>query len=214
VRIVRAEDSALLREGLVRLLEELGHQVAATAGTADEALAAVRRERPEALVTDVRMPPTHTDDGLRAAVRLRRELPELAVLVLSQYVEAPYARKLLQDDRGGVGYLLKDHVQDLDALADALRRVRAGGTVIDPEVVRQLMVRRRAADVLQALSARERQALELMAAGRSNAAIAEAMVVTGGAVEKHIANIFTKLDLAPSADEHRRVLAVLTWLQR
>ncbi|MCL2780995.1 MAG: response regulator transcription factor, partial [Actinomycetia bacterium] len=135
-------------------------------------------------------------------------------LVLSQYVEAPYARRLLEDHRGGVGYLLKDHVEDLDAFAEALDRVWRGGAVIDPEVVRQLMVRRGTADALNRLTAREREVLELMAAGRSNAAIAQAMVVTGGAVEKHIANIFTKLDLAPSADEHRRVLAVLTWLQR
>ena len=214
MRLVLAEDSVLLREGLVRLFQEIGHDVVATAGTGPETVAVVRRNQPDLLVADVRMPPTHTDDGLRAAVALRQELPDLAVLVLSQYVEAPYARRLLEDGRGAVGYLLKDHVEDIEALADVLERIRAGGTVIDPEVVRQLMVRRRAADALDRLTARERDVLGLMAAGRTNAAIAEALVITGGAVEKHIANIFTKLDLAPSADEHRRVLAVLTWLQR
>jgi DNA-binding NarL/FixJ family response regulator len=213
VRVVLAEDSLLLREGLVRLLQEAGHAVVAAVGTAPDLLDAVRTHRPEVAVVDVRMPPDHTDDGLRAAVALRREQPGLGVLVLSQYVEETYARDLLADGLGGVGYLLKDRVQDLDALASALDRVAAGETALDPQVVAQLMVRRSATSPLAALSPREREVLEQVAQGRSNAAIADRLVVTHGAVEKHVSNIFTKLDLAATAEDHRRVLAVLAWLR-
>lgn len=213
MRVVLAEDSVLLREGLVRLLHEAGHVVVAAVGSAPDLMTAVRSHRPEVAVVDVRMPPDHRDDGLRAAVALRAEQPELGVLVLSQYVEQAYARDLLADGRGGVGYLLKDRVQDLDALADTLDRVSAGETVLDPQVVSQLLVRRSATSPLTALSPRERDVLEQMAQGRTNAAIAERLVVTDGAVEKHITSIFAKLDLAPSDGDHRRVLAVLAWLQ-
>lgn len=212
MRIVLAEDSVLLREGLVRLLTEAGHTVVAAVGDADSVLPAVLEHCPDLAVLDVRMPPTHTDDGLRAAVEARRAVPGLAVLVLSQYVEESYARDLLADGRGGVGYLLKDRVQDLDALADALDRVAAGGTAIDPEVVAQLMVRRRVDDPVAALTVREREVLALMAEGRSNGGIAERLVVSAGAVEKHIGNVFAKLGLQPSDGDHRRVLAVLAWL--
>jgi DNA-binding NarL/FixJ family response regulator len=212
VRIVLAEDSVLLREGLVRLLQEAGHTVVDAVGDADALLPAVLEHRPDLAVVDVRMPPTHTDDGLRAAVEARRQVPTLAVLVLSQYVEESYARDLLADGRGGVGYLLKDRVQDLDALRDALDRVAAGGTAIDPEVVAQLMVRHRTDDPIGTLTAREREVLALMAEGRSNGGIAEQLVVSGGAVEKHIGNVFAKLGLQPSDGDHRRVLAVLAWL--
>jgi DNA-binding NarL/FixJ family response regulator len=212
VRIVLAEDSVLLREGLVRLLAEAGHDVAAAVDDADALVPAVLEHRPDVAVVDVRMPPTFTDDGLRAAVEARRALPGLGVLVLSQYVEESYARDLLGDGSGGVGYLLKDRVQDLASLTDALDRVAAGGTVLDPEVVAQLLVRRPVAAPLARLTARERDVLALMAEGRSNAAIAQRLVVSEGAVEKHVGNVFTKLDLAPSDEDHRRVLAVVTWL--
>lgn len=213
MRILLAEDSVLLREGLVRLLTEAGHDVVAAVDDAAAILPAALEHRPDVAVVDVRMPPTFTDDGLRAAVELRRALPDVGVLVLSQYVEESYARDLLADGRGGVGYLLKDRVQDLDALADALARVGAGGSALDPDVVAQLVVPRRAADPLDALTAREREVLVLMAEGRSNAAIAEALVVSPGAVEKHVGNVFAKLGLPPSDSDHRRVLAVLTWLR-
>ncbi|WP_250448043.1 response regulator transcription factor [Actinotalea sp. C106] len=220
MRIVLAEDSVLLREGLVRLLEEAGHTVVAAVGDADAVLPAVLAHRPDLAVVDVRMPPTFTDDGLRAAVAIRWEVPGTGVLVLSQYVEESYARDLLATPSGGdggggaggVGYLLKDRVQDLDALSDAVERVAAGGSVLDPEVVAQLLVPRQAADPLAALTPREREVLGLMAEGRSNTAIARRLVVTEGAVEKHISNLFMKLDLPSSSADHRRVLAVLTWL--
>jgi DNA-binding NarL/FixJ family response regulator len=212
MRIVLAEDSVLLREGLIRLLEEAGHQVIAAVGDATGLVRAVRELGPDVGIVDVRMPPTFTDDGLRAAVLLRRERPDFAVLVLSQYVEEAYARELLATG-GGVGYLLKDRVADLDALSGALNRIAAGETVIDPEVVAQLMTTRRDGRELDRLTAREREVLALIADGRSNAAIAGALTVTGGAVEKHVASIFAKLDLAPSTDDHRRVLAVLAWLR-
>jgi DNA-binding NarL/FixJ family response regulator len=208
LRIVVADDALLLREGLARLLTEAGHKVVATADSAPALLAAARQWRPDLAVVDVRMPPDFTDDGLRAAIALRRELPDLAVLVLSQWIEAEAARELLADGRGGVGYLLKDRVQDLDSLADAIDRLAADGTVMDPEVVAQLMIRP-GTSPLERLTARESEVLALMAAGRSNAAIATGLFITEGAVEKHVASIFTKLDLAPSADDHRRVLAVL-----
>ncbi|MDR3360449.1 MAG: response regulator transcription factor [Bifidobacteriaceae bacterium] len=213
MRIVLAEDSALLREGLIRLLGEAGHEVVAAVGDAPGLVAAVRRWEPDVGIVDVRMPPTFTDDGLRAALELRRERPGLAVLVLSQYVEEQYARELLATG-GGVGYLLKDRVADLAALDSALGRLAAGETVIDPEVVAQLMARPAEGGGLDRLTPREREVLALIADGRSNAAIAAALTITGGAVEKHVASIFAKLDLAPSPDDHRRVLAVLAHLRR
>ncbi|MBB5474314.1 response regulator transcription factor [Cellulomonas hominis] len=213
MRVVLAEDAVLLREGLVRLLQEAGHTVVAAVGTAPDLLDAVREHRPDLAVVDVRMPPGHRDDGLRAAVALRAERPDLGVLVLSQYVEEAYARDLLADGRGRVGYLLKDRVQDLDALAGTLDRVAAGEVVLDPEVVAQLMVRRTATSPLAALSPREREVLGHMAEGRSNTAIADRLVVTDGAVEKHVSSIFAKLGLVPSDGDHRRVLAVLAWLR-
>jgi DNA-binding NarL/FixJ family response regulator len=213
MRILLAEDSVLLREGLVRLLEEAGHTVVAAVDDADAIVPAVLEHRPDVAVVDVRMPPTFTDDGLRAAVEARRAVPGVGVLVLSQYVEESYARDLLADGRGGVGYLLKDRVQDLDSLVDALDRVASGGTALDPEVVAQLLVTRRVTDPLATLTAREREVLGLMAQGRSNAAIAEELVVSAGAVEKHVGNVFAKLGLEPSDTDHRRVLAVLAWLR-
>jgi DNA-binding NarL/FixJ family response regulator len=213
LRVVLAEDSVLLREGLVRLLQEAGHVVVAAVDDADAIVPAVVEHRPDVAVVDVRMPPTFTDDGLRAAVAARRQVPGLAVLVLSQYVEESYARDLLADGRGGVGYLLKDRVQDLEALDDALTRVASGGSALDPEVVAQLLVTRRASDPLGDLSAREREVLGLMSEGRSNAAIAQRLVLSPGAVEKHIGNVFAKLALPPSGEDHRRVLAVLAWLR-
>jgi DNA-binding NarL/FixJ family response regulator len=219
VRVVLAEDSVLLREGLVRLLDEAGATVVAAVGDGDALVAAVTQHRPDVAVADVRMPPTFTDEGLRAAVEIRRSTGT-AVLVLSQYVEESYASDLLADTaagpvapaRGGVGYLLKDRVSRLADLADALQRVVAGGTVLDPEVVSALFAHRRRRDPLDALSPREREVLGLMAQGRTNAAIGRELVVGPGAVEKHISSIFAKLDLPPSGDDHRRVLAVLRWL--
>jgi DNA-binding NarL/FixJ family response regulator len=212
LRIVLAEDSVLLREGLVRLLEEAGHCVVAAVDDATDLVPAVLKFRPDVAVVDVRMPPTCTDDGLRAAVEARSLLPGLSVLVLSQYVEESYARDLLADGHGGVGYLLKDRIQDLDALEDALDRVAGGGSAIDPEVVAQLFARRRTKDPIQALTPRERAVLALMAEGRSNAGIAHQLVVSAGAVEKHIRSVLMKLDLPPADEDHRRVLAVLAWL--
>jgi DNA-binding NarL/FixJ family response regulator len=210
---VLAEDSVLLREGLVRLIEEAGHTVVAAVGDAPALLRAVAETAPDLILVDVRMPPTFTDDGLRAAIEARRRQPGLTVLVLSQYVEEVYARELLADGGTGVGYLLKDRVQDLETLADALTRVAAGGMVLDPEVVSQLLVRKPSGGPLDMITPRERAVLELMAEGRSNAAIAMHLVVSDGAVEKHVSSIFTKLGLAPSEADHRRVLAVLTWLR-
>ncbi|WP_182111617.1 MULTISPECIES: response regulator transcription factor [unclassified Actinotalea] len=213
MRILLAEDSVLLREGLVRLLEEAGHTVVAAVDHADAVVPGVTEHRPDVAVLDVRMPPTFTDDGLRAAVAARAAVPGLGVLVLSQYVEESYARDLLADGRGGVGYLLKDRVQDLDALEDALARVAAGGTVLDPDVVAQLLVQCRPADPVDTLTPREREVLALMAEGRSNGAIAQRLVVSGGAVEKHVANVLAKLGLEPAAEDNRRVLAVLAWMR-
>ena len=210
MRVVLAEDSLLLREGLVRLLAEAGCQVVAAVEDGETVAAAVAEHRPDVAVLDVRMPPTFTDEGLRAAVRIRAEHPGTAVLVLSQYVEQSYAADLLATG-AGVGYLLKDRVARLEDLADALRRLVDGGTVLDPVVVSQLFSGRRARP-LQRLTEREREVLELMAQGRTNAAIARALFVTSKSVEKHIGSILEKLDLPPSADDHRRVLAVIAWL--
>ncbi len=208
-----ADDSVLLREGLVRLLEEIGGEVLAAVGDAPSLLAAVAEHRPEVAIVDVRMPPSMTDDGLRAAVRARADHPGLGVLMLSAYIEQSYAEELVRDRRGGVGYLLKDRVSSLEVLADALRTIRSGGTVLDPEVVAQLLVPRRA-DPLARLTPREREVLALMAEGRSNAAIGERLVITGGAVEKHVSNIFSKIDLPEVAADNRRVLAVLACWDR
>lgn len=213
MRIVIAEDSVLLREGLARLLHEYGHEVVDALGDASRLLASVTEHRPDLVIADVRMPPTHTDDGLRAAVALRSVLPGTPVLVLSQYVEERYATELVEGGTDGVGYLLKERVADVRDFIDACCRVAAGGTAIDPEVVAQLLVRSRKRGPIDALTPREREVLSLMAEGRSNAAIATSLVVSDGAVEKHISSIFTKLDLAPSDSEHRRVLAVLLFLR-
>ncbi|WP_156221477.1 response regulator transcription factor [Pseudactinotalea suaedae] len=210
MRVVLAEDSLLLREGLVRLLAEAGCEVVAAVEDGEAAVAAVAEHRPDVAVLDVRMPPTFTDEGLRAAVTIRADFPQTAVLVLSQYVEQSYASDLLATG-AGVGYLLKDRVAKLDDLADALRRLVDGGTVLDPVVVSQLFSGRRARP-LQRLTEREREVLELMAQGRTNAAIGRALVITPKSVEKHISSILDKLDLPPSEDDHRRVLAVITWL--
>ena len=212
MRLIVADDSVLLREGLVRLLAENGHEVVAAVGDGPSFVAAVLELRPDASIVDVRMPPSHTDEGLRAAVEVRRALPRSPIVVLSQYVEVSYADDLLADRAGAVGYLLKDRVAEVSEFLDALRRVADGGTVLDPEVVAQLVVRRGRAP-LDALTPREKEVLALMAEGRSNTAIARSLVVTDGAVEKHVKNIFTKLDLPPDDEQHRRVLAVLAYLR-
>jgi DNA-binding NarL/FixJ family response regulator len=213
MRVVIAEDFALLREGLARLLAEDGHEVVASVADAEELLSAVERLHPDIVVTDVRMPPTHTDEGLRAALVIRSSWPAVAVLVLSQYVEERYASELLAGESSRVGYLLKDRVADVsDFLAD-VRRVGEGGTALDPEVVTQLLARSRRRDPLETLTRREREVLQLMAEGRTNAAIAAGLFVGDGAVEKHVSSIFTKLGLLPAEDDHRRVLAVLRYLE-
>jgi DNA-binding NarL/FixJ family response regulator len=212
VRIVIGEDLYLLREGLVRLLTAHGFEIAAAVATAPELLEALVTERPDVGIVDVRMPPTNTDDGLRAAMTARGQVPGLPVLVLSQYVEQLYARELLADQAGAVGYLLKDRVFNDEAFAGAIRTVAAGGTVLDPEVVSKLMVRRAQTEPVARLSPREREVLSLMAEGRSNAAIAQRLFITEKAVSKHAAGIFAKLDLVPSEDDNRRVLAVLAYL--
>ncbi len=213
MRVVVAEDSVLLREGVVRLLEESGFEVVGQAGDAEELLRKVRAHKPDVAIVDVRMPPTQSDEGLRAAHAIRSERPETGVLVLSQYVEEAYARDLLADNAEGLGYLLKDRVADIEAFAEAVRRVGAGGSALDPEVVSQLLGRRRRDDPLELLTPREREVLALMAEGRSNAAIAEQLVITERAVEKHVTGIFSKLDLGVSSEDHRRVLAVIAFLQ-
>ena len=213
MRLVIAEDSVLLREGMVRLLEEQGFEVAGQAGDGEDLLRKVRAHKPDVAVVDVRMPPTHTDEGLRAAQQIREELPRTGVLVLSQYVEEEYATELIGDRADGVGYLLKDRVADVDAFVDAVRRVGQGGSALDPEVVSLMLGRKRADDPLDELTPREREVLGLMAEGRSNKAIAEALVVTERAVEKHVTSIFGKLRLPPTAETHRRVLAVLAYMR-
>jgi DNA-binding NarL/FixJ family response regulator len=211
VRIVIAEDSVLLREGLTKLVSDGGFEVVAAVPDADQLLRAVGEHRPDLVVVDVRMPPTHTDEGIRAALVIRRQYPEVAVVVLSQYVEERYATDLLSVRTSGVGYLLKDRVAQVSDFLDALRRVAAGGTALDPEVVAQLLVRRRS-DPLDRLTPREQQVLRLMAEGRSNNGIVEALNVSPSAVEKYVSNIFSKLDLAPTDTDHRCVLAVLAFL--
>ena len=211
MRVVIAEDSVLLREGLVRLLEEAQHTVVAAVDNGPALVEAVRTHRPDVSIVDVRMPPTHTDEGLRAAIEARAQVPGTPVLVLSQYVEESYATDLLADKAGSVGYLLKDRVVEVDEFLDGLRRVAAGATVLDPEVVSQLLVTRK--DPLTQLTRREREVLALMAEGRTNAAISQRLVVSDGAVEKHISNIFAKLGLSPSDSDHRRVMAVLAYLR-
>ena len=213
MRVVVADDSVLLREGVVRLLEENGFEVVGQAGDADDLIRKVRAHKPDVAVVDIRMPPTNTDDGLRAALEIRAELPDTGVLVLSQYVEEGYALDLVGDSAGGVGYLLKDRVADVDRFVDSVRRVADGGSALDPEVVSQLVGRARRDDPIDELTPREREVLELMAEGRSNNAIAEHMVVTERAVEKHVTSIFGKLGLAPAPEDHRRVLAVLAYLK-
>ncbi|MFG2039565.1 LuxR C-terminal-related transcriptional regulator [Dactylosporangium sp. NPDC048998] len=211
MRVVIAEDLALLRDGLIRLLGAYGFQVVAAVDNGTDLRAALLEHRPDVAVVDVRLPPTFTDEGLRAAIAARAEAPGLPVLVLSQHVEQLYARELLSDRRGGVGYLLKDRVSTVAEFVDAVRRVAAGGTAMDPEVVSQLLARNAGAPT-RALTPREREVLGLMAEGRSNAAIAGRLFVTEKAVGKHINNIFTKLQLPPSEDDNRRVLAVLAYL--
>jgi len=213
VRIVIAEDSVLLRAGLTRILADAGEEVVATVGDADELMGAVERHQPDLVVTDVRMPPTHTDDGLRAAISIRGRWPDIGILVLSQYVEETYASELLAGSTRGIGYLLKDRIADVGEFVEAVRRVGADGTALDPEVVAQLLARSRRRDPLDRLTPREREVLALMAEGRSNPAIARSLVVTDKAVEKHVSNILTKLDLPPAEDDHRRVLAVLQWVR-
>jgi DNA-binding NarL/FixJ family response regulator len=212
VRVVIAEDSVLLREGLSRLLEESGHDVVGQASDGEELVRKVKAHKPDVAIVDVRMPPTHTDEGLRAAQQIRAELPDIGVLVLSQYVEEEYATELLADRADGVGYLLKDRVADVDVFTDAVRRVAEGGSALDPEVVSMMLGRRRD-EPLSDLTPREREVLGLMAEGLSNHAIAERLVVTERAVEKHVTSIFSKLRLPPTAETHRRVLAVLAYMQ-
>jgi DNA-binding NarL/FixJ family response regulator len=213
MRVVLADDSVLLREGIARLLEEAGFDVVGQAGTADELMLKVRSYSPDVAIVDIRMPPTHTDEGLRAAREIREKHPKTGVLVLSQYVEPSYALELLAESAEGVGYLLKDRVSDVGEFAGAVRRVAEGGSALDPTVVSQLVGRRRRDDPLGDLTPREREVLELMAEGRSNQGIAERLVVTERAVEKHVTSIFGKLRLPAATDDHRRVLAVLTYLR-
>jgi DNA-binding NarL/FixJ family response regulator len=213
VRVVVGEDSLLLREGIVRVLREAGFEVVAQAGDAEDLVRKVSAHKPDVAVVDIRMPPTDTDDGLRAAIEIRRRLPATGVVVLSQYLEEGYALDLVGDSAEGTGYLLKDRVADVERFADSVRRVGEGGSALDPEVVLQMLGRRRRDDRLAGLTEREREVLELMAEGRSNQAIARRLVVTERAVEKHVTSILDKLGLMPAADDHRRVLAVLTFLR-
>jgi DNA-binding NarL/FixJ family response regulator len=212
MRVVLADDSVLLREGIARLLEDAGFEVVGQAGDPDQLLLKVRSYTPDVAIVDIRMPPTHTDEGLRAAKEIREKYPGTGVLVLSQYVEAGYAMELLSDSAEGVGYLLKDRISDVDDFRAAVRRVAEGGSALDPAVVSQLVGRRRRDDPLGELTPREREVLELMAEGRSNHAIADQLVVTERAIEKHVTSIFGKLRLTPAAEDHRRVLAVLAYL--
>ncbi|MFD5189151.1 LuxR C-terminal-related transcriptional regulator [Streptomyces sp. NPDC058357] len=214
MRVVLAEDLFLLRDGLVRLLEAYGFEIAAAVETGPELTRAFAESEPDVAVVDVRLPPSHTDEGLQCALAARRAKPGLPVLVLSQHVEQLYARELLADGNGGIGYLLKDRVFDADQFVDAVRRVAAGGTAMDPQVISQLLTRRSRDKPMGMLTPRELEVMELMAQGRSNAAIASQMVITERAVAKHTSNIFAKLALPPSDDDNRRVLAVLAYLDR
>ncbi|MGO9965416.1 MAG: LuxR C-terminal-related transcriptional regulator [Acidimicrobiales bacterium] len=213
IRVAIAEDSAVLRDGLVQLLADRGFVITDAVGTADELEVTVERDCPDVAVVDIRMPPTFTDEGLRAAIGLRERYPKLGILLFSQYVETRYASQLLARDAAGIGYLLKDRVADTSDFVEALVRVASGGTALDPEVVTQMVGASRKRESLARLSERERQVLSLMAEGRSNAGIASALVISEGAVEKHVTNIFTKLDLPVSQADHRRVLAVLRFLE-
>ena len=213
MRVVIAEDLALLRDGLTRLLRDNGFDVAAAVRDGDALVHAVAHEQPDIAIVDIRLPPSFRDEGLRVALELRARSPDVAILIVSQYVEPAYAAELLADGRGGVGYLLKDRIMEVDEFVEAVRRVAAGGTALDPTVVAQLFSRRRADGPLDDLTPREREVLGLMAEGRSNGAIADELVLTVGAVEKHVANIFMKLRLPPSETDNRRVLAVLAYLQ-
>jgi len=213
MRVIICEDHALVRDGLERLLGTHGFEIAASVDNADAFLEAVGREHPEVCVVDVRLPPSFTDEGVRAAIEARRQIPGLPILILSQYVEQTFARELLTDGEGGVGYLLKDRVADPKQFVEAVRRVAEGGTALDPEAVAQLLGRPDQQGRLELLTPREREVLSLMAEGRTNSAIAGQLVVTERAVEKHVSNIFWKLDLPATDKDHRRVLAVLAWLQ-
>ena len=213
MRVVLAEDSVLLREGVARILQDAGFEVVGQAGTADDLMLKVRSYNPDVAVVDIRMPPTHTDEGLRAAQEIREKHPGVGVLVLSQYVEPAYAMELLAESAEGVGYLLKDRIADVGEFADAVRRVADGGSALDPTIVSQLVGRRRGADPIDQLTPREREVLGLMAEGRSNQGIAERLVVTERAVEKHVTSIFGKLRLPAAPEDHRRVLAVLAYLR-
>jgi DNA-binding NarL/FixJ family response regulator len=213
VRVVLADDTVLLREGVARILDEAGFEVVGQAGNAEELMLKVRSYSPDVAIVDIRMPPTHTDEGLRAAQEIREKHPTVGVLVLSQYVEAAYAMELLAESAEGVGYLLKDRVSDVNEFADAVRRVGEGGSALDPTIVSQLVGRRRRDDPIDQLTPREREVLGLMAEGRSNSGIAEQLVVTERAVEKHVTSIFSKLRLPAASEDHRRVLAVLAYLR-
>ncbi len=213
MRVLIAEDSVLLRQGLVHLLTDAGMEVVAAVDDAEQLLRAVDAHAPDICVVDIRMPPTHTDEGVRAALVIRAQHPEVGVLMLSQYVEERYATDLIASDTRGFGYLLKDRVADVTDFLEAVRRVAAGGTALDPEVVSQLLVRSRRQDPLAGLTPRETDVIRLMAEGRSNTGIAAGLVVTEGAVEKHVSSIFTKLGLPPAEQDHRRVLAVLRWIE-
>jgi DNA-binding NarL/FixJ family response regulator len=213
VRVVVGEDSVLVREGIVRVLREAGFDVVAQAADAEDLVRKVSAHKPDVAVVDIKMPPTETDDGLRAAMEIRRRLPETGVIVLSQYLEEGYALDLVADGADGAGYLLKDRVGDVERFADSVRRVGEGGSALDPEVVVQILGRRRRDDQLAGLTERDREVLALMAEGRSNQAIARQLVVTERAVEKHVTSIFDKLGLPPAPEDHRRVLAVLTFLR-
>ncbi len=213
MRVVLADDTVLLREGVARILDEAGFEVVGQAGNADELMLKVRSYSPDVAIVDIRMPPTHTDEGLRAAQEIREKHPSVGVLVLSQYVEAAYAMELLAESAEGVGYLLKDRVSDVNEFADAVRRVGEGGSALDPTIVSQLVGRRRRDDPIDQLTPREREVLGLMAEGRSNSGIAEQLVVTERAVEKHVTSIFSKLRLPAASEDHRRVLAVLAYLR-
>jgi DNA-binding NarL/FixJ family response regulator len=213
LRVLVADDSVLLREGLVRLLQEGGCEVVAQAGDAPDLLRKARAHKPDVAIVDVRMPPDNTDDGLRAALTLRGEQPETGVLVLSQYIEEQYAIELISGTNEGIGYLLKERITDVGTLLDAVHRIAANGSVIDPQVVSQLLRRHRQEDPLEEITEREREVLALMAEGRSNHAIAARLVISERAVEKHVTSIFSKLGLPPTEDDHRRVLAVLTFLR-